>query len=595
MDHLGPQSPIRSVVLRWASQLGKTEALLNTMGYYIDAEPSPIMVVQPSKEAMDRFSRQRITPLIDASPALRGRVAEKKSRSSGNTLQSKEFEGGVLLMVGANVPADLASSPIRILLLDEIDRFPLEIGGRKDHQSEGDPIDIAERRTATFSGRKIAKVSTPTVENESRIDREFAATSQRYFVVPCKHCGAFQRLVWEQVKWPAGQPGLAHYECSHCEERIEHTEKAAMLRGGYWVDEDPEIAQAFRDSFLPPVPAAGPEVVGYALSALYSPWFTWADMAHAFVKAARDPIRLRVFVNTLLGEVWTHEDGESIDGLELSQRGEVFGPGVHGPELPAGIVSITAGVDFQADRAVIEIVGWGVGEESWSIEYLDIYGDPSIPPEHGGPLWDELDRVLFERRYSHHRGGALGIDAACLDTGHYAQTIYAYVKPRQRRNIWGIKGVAKEDGSPLWPKHPTRNNRGRIDLYPLNVNAGKEIVYARLKRQEPGPGYCHFPEGRSDGYFSELTAETVTTKRRKGRKIRKWDSHGRRNEALDCRVYAYAALKGWLSSGRKSLRGQLDRLPKRVEAGGRKGAPDSSEKTKKRKRRRFIERRKHWI
>jgi phage terminase large subunit GpA-like protein len=589
MDQLGPQSATTAVVMRRASQLGKTEALLNAMGFYIDAAPAPIMLVQPSKEAMDRFSRQRVTPLVDGSPALRGKVAEKKSRSSGNTLQAKEFDGGVLLMVGANVAADLASSPIRVLLMDEIDRFPLELPG------EGDPVGIAERRTATFHNRKIGKVSTPTVENESRIDREFAATSQRHYEVPCPHCGTFQRLVWEGVRWPPGQPLLARYECQHCHQPIEHTSKADMIRRGSWADEDPDVAEAYRQSFDPPVEPAGDDVQGYALSTLYSPWFTWGDMAAEFVKAARDPVRLRVFVNTLLGESWNQSDGETVDRAELMDRAEDFGPGAEPAELPAGVVSITAGVDFQADRAVVEIVGWGVGEESWSLEYLDIYGDPSIPPDAGGELWEELDRVLFERRYTHHRGGALGIDAACLDTGHYTQTIYAYVKPRQRRNVWGIKGKAAEDGRPLWPREPSRNNRGRIDLYTVNVNAGKEIVYARLRRTDPGPGYCHFPEGRGEGYFAELTAETVTTKRRKGRKIRIWDSKGRRNEALDCRVYAYAALKGWLASGRRSLRGQLDRLPKRVEAGGRKTAPNAETKRKVSKRPRYMRRRKHWI
>ena len=576
MDAIGPSHSCKRVVLHWATQLGKTEALLNTAGYYIDAAPCPIMLIQPTKEAVERFSRQRVTPLVEASPRLRYRVADMKSRDSANTLRAKEFRGGVWVLVGANSPTDLASTPVRILLCDEVDRWPPELG------AEGDPLGIAERRTATFHNRKVVLVSSPTVKGESRVESEFARTDQRHYVVPCPHCGTFQRLKWSGVKWPAGQPELASYQCAHCAEAISHIHKSKMLAGGYWEAEDLEVAEMRRQQFDPAL-ARDPDAVGYHLSTLYSPWFSWADMAREFVRCAKDPVLLRVFVNTLLGEPWDTDDGEGLDAHELFKRREDYGP----KSIPAGVAVITAGVDIQADRAVVEVVGWGRGEESWSIEYVDVYGDPSVDPRVGGELWEALDRVL-STRYDHELGGEIGISAVCIDTGHQALNVYAFVRPRQKRRIWGVKGKSG-DGSKLWPRSPTRRNKGRIDLYIIGTVAAKESIYARLRIDVPGPGYCHFTRDHSEQYFAELTAERKKIRYNRGRRISFWElPSGRRNEALDCRVYAFAALHGW-RSGRNSIDRSLETLSTRSEK-------NTEATRKKTPRRAYLGRRRdHWL
>lgn len=549
LDAVGPRSPARRIACMFATQLGKTEALLIAAGFYIDAEPSPIMLVQPTKEAAVRFSRQRITPLVEVTPALRSKVVDAKARDEGNTILAKEFPGGVLFLVGANSPTDLASAPMRILLADEIDRWVAELG------SEGDPLRLAERRTATFANRKIVLVSSPTVRFESRVEAEFLQGDQQHFEIPCPRCGVFQRLVWSRVRWPKGKPLAAHYECEGCGEAIANHEKTWMLARGRWQAEDLSVAELLRAEFNPPL-VRDPEAVSFRLSTLYSPWFSWGDMASEFVRASRDPVLLRVFTNTLLGETWSLDEGDGTNGSEFLARREPFGAGA-AVEVPRAVVVLTAGIDVQADRAVVEVVGWGRGEESWSIDHVEVYGDPSVDPRSGGRLWEGLDRVLL-RCYKREGGGELVVEAACIDTGHQSLNCYEFVRPRQKRRLWGVKGK-QGDGGRLWPRSPTRRNKGRIDLYVIDTTAAKESVYARLRLTERGPGFCHFPEGRSESYFAELVAEKRTVKFSRGHKIATYTlPNGRRNEALDCRVYAFAALHGW-RQGRNTLDVPLDK------------------------------------
>lgn len=599
MDALGPQHPARRVVCMWSSQVSKTEVLLNVAGYYMHADPCPIMLVQPTDKHAERVSKHRIQPMIEASPALRERVIEARSRVSGNTLAIKEFPGGLLMIVGANSPTDLASSPIRVLLIDESDRIAGEL------QGEGDPVHIVTRRTATFANRKIAEVSSPTVHLESRIEASFARTDQNYYQVPCPHCGVYQRLRWANVRWASGRPELACYVCEVCEVEIPHSAKRGMVAAGVWVPEDEAAAEALRAEFAPPL-VRDPDAVGYHLSTLYSLFFSWGEMAAEFVRAARDPVLLRVFVNTLLGEVWRTEEGEGIgDPDALMRRREDYGPGRR-VEVPAGVALLTAGIDVQADRAVVEIVGWGPGEESWSIEYIDVYGDPSVDPSVGGALWEGLDAIL-EREYIHADGRPIAIAATCIDTGHHAINVYAFVKPRQRRRIWGVKGK-QGDGSRFWPRNPTRHNKGKIDLYVLDTTAGKDAVYSRLKLEEAGPGYCHFPRSATPAYFAELTAERRTVRYTRGHRVSVYTCpHGRRNEALDVRVYAYAALQG-LRSAKVDLRLELDkrRGGSDPKAASRASSPSSAVQNAREaeapvdasqgtRRRLFLNRREGWL
>ncbi|ABK45313.1 phage terminase GpA [Magnetococcus marinus MC-1] len=519
MDSLSPSSPIERVVAMFGSQLGKTECGLNWVGYVIHHAPGPMLMVQPTVEMAKRYSKQRVGPLIESSSEIRERVKPARSRDSGNTVLSKEFPGGILLMTGANSAVGLSSAPIRYLFMDEVDRFPGDADG------EGDPVALAIQRTANFSNRKVLLTSTPTIKGFSRIEAAYAESDQRQFWVPCPECGEFQVLTWAQVKWPHGERKLAYYLCPHCESQLADHQKGWMLENGVW------RAAAAGDG----------KTAGFHLSSLYSPhgWTSWGDIAVEHGLVHKDPSRLKTWVNTKMGQCW-EEQGDRIDDEGLMERREAWGA-----LLPADVAVLTAGVDVQDDRLEIEIVGWGRDEESWSIDYRVLWGDPSSPA-----VWEDLDNLLRYPRPHSRQLPDMTIRAAAIDTGgHHTLKSYAFCRSRQGRRIWAIKGRGGQ-GVPIWPRKPSTKNKGKVPLFIVGVDACKEAILSRLRIEEPGPGYLHFPMQRDGDYFKQLTAESVVTRYHKGRPIREWKKRDSdRNEALDCRVYAMAALQGLIAMG----------------------------------------------
>jgi len=491
---------INTVVVMSSAQVGKTELLLNAIGYFAAQDPSPMLVLQPTLEIAEAFSKDRLAPMLRDTPAMQGLVTDPRSRDANNTLLHKVIPGGHITMAGANSPASLASRPVRVVMCDEVDRYPPSAG------TEGDPVMLAKARTKTFWNRRMVMTSTPTVKGLSRIEQAYAESDRRRYFVPCPHCDEFQTLVWANVKWPQNQPKEARYACITCGALWEHGERIAALRKGEWRAE---------------VEFTG--VAGFHINEIYSPWAALGDLAAAFVdvKASRSVERMRAWVNTCLGETW-EDDGERIEGDTLMDRRENWAGD------PPGVLVRTLGVDLQDDRLELELVGWGEGEESWSLRYDVIYGDPSAKS-----LWDELDRYIDD-----HKPAATAIDTG----GHHTQAAYAFCRTRLRKRVYAIKGMAGP-GRPVWPKKASRNNSGRVNLFMVGVDAAKESVYGRLRLTTPGPGYCHFPRERDAAYFSGLASETVVTRYSKGFPIREWRKRsGTRNEPLDCRVYAYAAL-----------------------------------------------------
>jgi phage terminase large subunit GpA-like protein len=498
---------VKQVVVMAGAQLGKSEALLNVIGYHIEYDPSPMLMMQPTVEMAQSFSKDRVTSgLLATTPSLNGKVKDPRARDSGNTTLHKTFPAGSLSMVGANSPAGLASRPIRVVLCDEVDRYPPSAG------DEGDPIALATKRALTFWNRKIILVSTPTDKAHSRIEQAYLESDQRKYHVKCPHCDEAQELKWANVQWEDSKPETAAYYCESCGCAWSDAQRHRAVSGGEWV------ASA---------PFAG--IAGFHISALYSPWVSIADAVDEFLKSKRDPMRLKTWVNTFLGETW-EEQGERVDDVDLMDRREDFGD-----EVPDEVLLLTAGIDVQDDRLELEIVGWGKGEESWSMDYQTLYGDPSTPE-----LWMQLDEVL-RQKYTHPLYGEMIIRASCIDSGgHYTQQVYNYARQRAGQRVFAIKGVGGE-GKPIIGR-PTKNNIGKINLFPVGTDTAKELVYARLKMTDVGGGYCHFPLGREPEYFRMLTAEKKVTKYFKGRPKREWVKVRQRNEALDCRVYATAAL-----------------------------------------------------
>jgi len=493
------------IVIMCAAQLGKSETLNNIIGFYIDNDPCPILMLQPTVDMAQAYSKDRIAAgLIRSTPCLQNKVKDPRARDSGNTTLHKVFPGGALTLVGANSPAGLASRPIRVVLCDEVDRYPASAG------SEGDPIQLARKRTATFWNRKIVLVSTPTNKGASRIEEAYERSDKRKYWVPCKHCEQDQLLRWGNVKWTDDDPDSAMYECNDCHALWSENDRRWSIKRGRWIAEEP-----FKG------------IAGFWINALYSPWTSLADGVREFLAVRKSPEQLRVWINTYLGETW-EDQGETIDDIELSQRREDFGEFV-----PSEVVMLTCGVDVQQDRLEMQITGWGIDDESFVIEYRTIYGDPADPS-----TWDNLSSFLF-RVFETHDGRQLGIRGICIDSGgSHTQTVYKYCKANSGRRVFAIKGVGGE--RPLVTK-PSKNNSVKCLLFPVGVDNAKDLLMARLRVPEPGAGYVHFSESLNDEYFKMLTAEKVVLKYHKGFAKRTYIKIRPRNEALDCFVYSMAA------------------------------------------------------
>jgi phage terminase large subunit GpA-like protein len=498
---------IENVVFMTGAQIGKTEIINNIVGYHVHQDPAPMLIVQPTLEMAKSWSQERLAPMLRDTDVLSNIIADPRARDSGNTMLHKVFAGGHLSIAGANSPAGLASRPIRIVLCDEVDRYPLSAG------TEGDPVSLAKKRASTFWNRKIILVSTPTEKGASRIEAAYQESDQRKFFVPCGDCGQHQVLQWANVRWEEKNPYSAAYVCEGCGSVWDDAARFRAIKNGEW------RATAETTS----------KTAGFHLNGLYSPWTPLYEAVSDFMNSKRDPMRLKTWVNTFLGETW-EEQGEQVDEMDLMDRCENWGE-----HLPEDVLLITAGVDVQDDRLEVEIVGWGRGEETWSLAYETMYGDPS-----SSELWNRLD-ITLQQKFDHPTRGEMVIRSVCVDSGgHYTQQVYNYARLRAGRRIFAIKGIGGE-GKPIVGR-PTKNNIGKINLFPVGTDTAKELVYARLKIREEGDGYCHFPIGRSDEYFRMLTAEKKVTRYFKGRPRTEWAKIRTRNEALDCRVYATAAL-----------------------------------------------------
>jgi phage terminase large subunit GpA-like protein len=527
LDSLSVNSPAQRIVLMFAAQLGKTEVGLNWIGYVMQHAPGPMLTVLPTLEVRKRWVRQRLDPLLTETPVIRALFDARRARDAGNAEDMKDFPGGMLVIGGANSPASLASMPIRYVLCDEVDRFPWEVG------QEGDPLGLIDERTKTFPRRKVLLVSTPTVKGASRIEGEYEKSDMRQYHVPCPHCGEYQVLRWRHDDGRYGlihnaATGAVYYACIHCGERIDEHHKPAMLAAGRWIPRHPERA-----------------VRGYHLSGMYSPiglGFTWAELWQKWEEAHGDTANLKRFINTTLGESW-EEQGDSIEDLALIARLEDY------PDtLPASLR--TAGVDVQKDRLEASIVAWGAGEEGWLIDHLILPGDTARPE-----VWENLHDALTDA----------GIAFAAIDSGYNTSMVYAFTE--KRRWSVAVKGITGM-GRPLIEDEKKRRQRLRnrrkkaAHVEPLGVDQGKALLYARLKLPVPGPAYLHFPRDPAfdDEYFAQLAAEKLVTKIKGTRPFQEWVQTRPRNEALDCLLYALAALR---------LSGKAESLGDGVAFGGR--------------------------
>ena len=508
---------VERVVLMKSSQVGFTEMIGNACGFYIDQDPAPILMVQPTLEMGKAWSMDRLQPMLRESPQLAGKVRESNRRHSGDTILHKVFPGGHLTIVGANSAAGLASRPIRVALFDEVDRYPLSAG------DEGDPITLGIRRTTTFWNRKIILGSTPTLKDISRIHQLYLESDQRRYYVPCPDCGHAQVLRFSQFRGELGEngryiPESIRYACAGCGALIGEENKSRMLAAGEWMVENPSS-----------------RTVGFHISALYSPWMTWAEIQREYNESRHDMTRLQVWTNTILGEPWEDRGGDPAD---LEGRKDAYPRG----QPPFGVAVLTMGVDVQDDRLEYIIRGFGQGEESWPVERGVVVGDPSLTISKKDSPWITLE----ERRAALYRradGRELPVLVTCVDSGHHTDAVYAYTGPRFRQRVYATKG-SSTPGRPLVPRRPSRNNKARVALFELGTEAGKDMVYSRLRVAKKGPLYYHVPDWMDAEWFTQVTAEKVVKKQISGRWVRRYElPRGARNEALDCEVLCLAALR----------------------------------------------------
>ena len=513
---------VREAVYMLASQLGKTELELNVLGYFMDQDPAPILIVYPTLDMGKAYSKTRLAPMIRDCPALAGKVKEARSRDSGNTLMMKSFPGGHLIIAGSNSAASLSSYPIRVVLCDEIDRFAFSAG------PEGDPVELAFQRTRNFWNSLKIVVGTPTIKGASAIAKRFALSDQRYRYVPCPHCQTEQILEWKQVVWEKAEDGrhkpeTAAYACPHCGSLIDlDFEKHEMDRKGVWKKHNPDS-----------------EIPGFTLNALYSPWVTLQEVVKEFLKKKEMGAEgLKTFFNLFMAQTWDPQDHQAISTEGLMARRETWTA-----QVPWGVGYLTASVDTQDDRLEFKVKGWGRGHESWLIHKEVIPGSPGL-----ADVWAKLDRLRLQG-YRHASGRMMTIEAMAVDVGgHFTKQASEWAKARIPQRVFPIRGAALHP-HPLIKKSGSKKG---LRLWFIGTTTAKdEILLSRIKLEQAGPGYMHFPNTSNkdlysedwcdDAYFKQLATSEHIVRSKNGR-TRRWDlvSPGVRNEGLDLEVYAWA-------------------------------------------------------
>lgn len=510
---------VSEVVLMWAAQTGgKTEILLNVLGFFVHADPAPQLMVQPTVELAESFSKERLTPTIRDSPALRELIKDPRSRDSGNTLLGKVYPGGNIALIGANAPSGLAGRPRRVVLQDEIDRYPDSAG------SEGDPSALADKRAESYSNAVKGKTSTPTVKGFSKIEARMGTSDYRKWHVKCPRCQHEQVLLWRQIKWPDGDPTGAYLECDNaaCAAHLDDAERVAMVKGGRWVATQP--FNGIRGYWL------------NGINTLFDKGKGFKNRLHQFAQEflfakKNGPEALKTWVNTFLAETW-EEPGNVMSPHPLMARREKYGP-----QIPKHCLVLVGKVDVQADRLEAEIEGFGLGGESWGLRYQIIVGPPQLKD-----VWKQLDEFMGQT-FTHESGATIAVSIVLVDAGYEQAICLEYTKPRESRRVYALKGSS----TPLAPivARGTRNNQQHALMFPVGGNAAKDLVFGRLGIDEPGAGYCHFPGeefGYDEEYFAQLCAEKAITRYHAGNAVRVYEKTRARNEALDLKVYGVAAL-----------------------------------------------------
>lgn len=564
---------VRHIVLKWSTQTGKTELMLNCLGYAIDEVPGPIMCVYPSGKILKKISTTRIQPMINAARPLR---AKKHPSPDKFKIEEMHFLDCILYLASAQVPGDLASAPCQYVFADEVGKFPTFSG------KEGDPIKLAMERTKAFPfTSKRVLVSSPTTP-EGAISRYFDTCQERLdFFIPCPHCQRMQILQFEQIKWDFGDLSstdpqawrqakkTAEYFCPSCGAAISDQQKVATLQDGEWLradgsDPDPEA-----------------ESIGFKLSSLYSPLITWGTMAAEFLEAMHDPPRLMVYVNGWLCQEWDDSAFEKKDPHVLLKTNKT--------ELPARMVppdtlALTAGIDSQAAGFYFVVRAWLRDRTSYLVDYGFLAS------------FTDVEELVFRRAYPLHNDPhrrRMEIWRACLDTGgtrvddgpSMTEAAYHFLRRIPKGRLFGVKGASWKTGVRVKHKNIDKFPNGKpipggLTIFLLDTGAFKDVLHYRLSIEQEKPGAFLFNDETDDEYVKGLLSEYKKRNPRTGKE--KWvPIRGRENHLLDCEIYAMACQDTQMMGGIDLLKGPMGILNENQVAQG--AAPRPSRATQKRK------------
>jgi phage terminase large subunit GpA-like protein len=536
----------RKIVCMMASQLGKTEAILNAIGYFADLDPGPLMYVLPTEKLAKAYSTTRLQPMISATPVLRGKFSDQRSRDGSNNKIEKSFPGGYITMASAESPAELAGRPIRVLLMDEIDRM--------NNSREGDPVELALKRQTTYFNRKTILVSTPTIEGQSRIYNEFAEGTMEQWYIPCPNCDHPQIMSF----WRLTNHAEPRHRCEKCDnDRYGQEKWLAMSReGGLWIPtrtHDEHRAELTTRSFQ--------------LSCLPSPWWSWSELrkehetAKTLMERHQDASKMVSFKNTRLAELWSDDQSRKLDWEEIRDRREAYEL-PEGTELPEPVLLLTAGVDTQDSRLEYTVYGWCLGREVYAIEHGVLDGDTTKQE-----VWNELSKRVYDREFIHASGQRMKIAQSFIDAGgHRTSEVLHWCRGKSPR-VYPIRGQGGKGHAII--KNRNNNNELRIPQIIVGVDGVKVELHTRFNVEEPGAAYYHYPkskdgsdaQGFNEEYFQQLTSEKCTFRYVRGMPKEEWVVEiGKRNEAFDCAVYAFAALENFAGYTRPN--DLLERLAK---------------------------------
>lgn len=503
------------VTLMMSAQIGKTELLNNVMGYYIKNDPSPILFVMPTKDLAEDYSKRSFSAMIRDSPCF-NEIMQIDKKSSSNNIDYKEFKGGFIKFVGSQKANALASTPIRILCLDEVDRFA------EDADGEGSPIGLAKKRTANFPNRKWIMCSTPTTHDKSIILKEYNLSSRHRYYCECPFCKGKQHLKWLNVKWFDDNPDTARYACEHCGILWEDLDRYKAIDNGEWIAENPEIRHN----------------IGFHLPRISTTFCRLSDVVKEFMDAKGDGKKLKVFVNTVLAET-TRESADETSPNLIMDRAEDFDI----DNIPDEVMILTAGADIQADRIECMIVGWGRDYQAWVLDYVVIKGDP-LQDE----VWQKLD-ILLKREYrSNFYKQSFNVKYVAIDSGHLPQRVYEYCYKsntlKDDVKIFATKGqqAISRGGHPLYNKQQLLNPqpiREASKPFMVGTYEAKTWLHEYFNYADPQKGYWHFPKKFNLEFYEQLTSEKRYLEFDKnGNERYKWikPNSSTRNEALDTAV-----------------------------------------------------------